>query len=113
MRCKIPTRRRLLLSVSALALSAAFGAAQAADPVKVGVLIPGSKSDKGWMESGYTGLAQSEKEFGGKIKVQMIENINYADMEQALTNLATKNDLVIGVGGQTQAAVLKVAKRFP
>ena len=43
----------------------------------------------------------------------MIENINYADMEQALTNLATKNKLVIGVGGQTQAAVMKVAKRFP
>jgi basic membrane protein A len=43
----------------------------------------------------------------------MIENINYADMEQALTNLASRNKLVIGVGGQTQAAVLKVAKRFP
>ena len=113
MRCKFSSRRRLLLSVSALAMAATVGAAQAADPVKVGVLIPGSKSDKGWMESGYTGLAQSEKEFGSKIKVQMIENINYADMEQALTNLASKNDLVIGVGGQTQAAVLKVAKRFP
>jgi basic membrane lipoprotein Med (substrate-binding protein (PBP1-ABC) superfamily) len=47
------------------------------------------------------------------VKVQMIENINYADMEQALTNLASKNQLVIGVGGQTQAAVLKIAKRFP
>ena len=34
-------------------------------------------------------------------------------MEQALTQLATKNGLVIGVGGQTQAAVYKVAKRFP
>jgi basic membrane protein A len=43
----------------------------------------------------------------------MIENINYADMDQALTNLATSNDLVIGVGGQTQAAVYKIAKRFP
>jgi basic membrane protein A len=43
----------------------------------------------------------------------MIENINYADMDQALTNLATKNDLVIGVGGQTQASVYKIAKRFP
>src|SRR6202041_3221726 len=31
----------------------------------------------------------------------------------ALTNLATSNDLVIGVGGQTQASVYKVAKRFP
>ena len=107
-------RRHLVLSLSALAMAAAIGgAALAADPVKVGVLIPGSKSDKGWMESGYTGLQQAEKEFGGKIKVQMIENINYADMEQALTNLASKNDLVIGIGGQTQAAVFKVAKRFP
>lgn len=87
--------------------------AQAADPLSVGILIPGSKSDKGWMESGYDGLVAAQKEFGAKIKVQMIENINYADMEQALTNLASKNALVIGVGGQTQAAVLKVSKRFP
>lgn len=88
-------------------------AAFAADPIAVGILIPGSKSDKGWMESGYDGLVASEKKYGDKIKVQMIENIAYADMEQALTNLATKNALVIGVGGQTQAAVLNVAKRFP
>ena len=54
----------------------------------VGVLIPGSKSDKGWMESGYDGMVASERKYGDKIKVQMIENINYADMEQALINLA-------------------------
>jgi basic membrane protein A and related proteins len=88
-------------------------AVRAADPLKVGILIPGSKSDKGWMESGYDGLVVSQKKYGDKIKVQMIENINYADMDQALTNLATKNDLVIGVGGQTQASVYKIAKRFP
>lgn len=88
-------------------------AAHAADPVRVGVLIPGSKSDKGWMESGYDGLVAAQKDMGAKVKVQMIENINYADMEQALTNLATKNQLVIGIGGQTQAAVYKIAKRFP
>jgi basic membrane protein A len=85
----------------------------AAGPMKIGILIPGSKSDKGWMESGYDGLAASQKKYGDKIKVQMIENINYADMEQALTQLATANELVIGVGGQTQAAILKIAKRFP
>src|ERR1700746_1270990 len=86
---------------------------RAAGPLKVGILIPGSKSDKGWMESGYDGLVAAQKLHGDKIKVQMIENINYADMEEALTNLATKNALGIGVGGQTQAAVYKVAKRFP
>lgn len=107
-----PLRRRLL-QVAVLAALGGAGLANAADPLAVGVLIPGSKSDKGWMESGYDGMVAAQKAQGDKIKVQMIENINYADMEQALTNLATKNKLVIGVGGQTQAAVMKVAKRFP
>jgi basic membrane protein A len=110
-------RRTFLHGASAvIAVAVAFAVppqAQAADPITVGVLIPGSKSDKGWMESGYDGLAAAQKKHGDKIKVQMIENINYADMEQALTNLASKNTLVIGVGGQTQAAVYKVAARFP
>ena len=110
--------RRLILRgallTGAFASFATFApSAQAADALKVGVLIPGSKSDKGWMESSYDGLMASEKKYGDKIKVQMIENINYADMDQALTNLASKNELVIGVGGQTQAAVYKIAKRFP
>ena len=110
--------RRLVLAGAAIAVALGFGLAdphgvRAAEPLKVGILIPGSKSDKGWMESGYDGLVASEKKYGDKIKVQMIENINYADMDQALTNLATSNDLVIGVGGQTQASVYKIAKRFP
>lgn len=97
---------------AALASGLASSTAWAA-PVAVGILIPGSKSDKGWMESGFDGLTASEKKHGAAIKVQMIENIKDAEMEQALTNLASKSDLVIGVGGQTQAALLKVAKRFP
>ena len=105
-------RRILCASAVTVALGLSHHAF-AADPIKVGILIPGSKSDKGWMESGYDGLMAAEKKYGDKIKVQMIENINYADMEQALTNLATSNALVIGVGGQTQAAVYKIAKRFP
>lgn len=112
-----PSRRTWTLSALGAAVFIATGAfaslAQAADPVAVGILIPGSKSDKGWMESGHDGLVAAQKAHGDKIKVQMIENINYADMEQALTNLASKNKLVIGVGGQTQAAVMKIAKRFP
>jgi basic membrane protein A and related proteins len=112
------SRRTILTGMATAAAAAgpwlALGpAARAASPQRVGVLIPGSKSDKGWMESGYDGMVASEKKYGGKIKVQMIENINYADMEQALTNLAAGNGLVIGVGGQTQAAVLQVAPRFP
>jgi basic membrane protein A len=113
MKVSYTSRRHFTLAAAAAAVLAFAPVAQAADPVTVGILIPGSKSDKGWMESGYDGLVAAQKEFGAKVKVQMIENINYADMEQALTNLASKNTLVIGVGGQTQAAVLKVSKRFP
>ena len=115
------TRRTFARTFAAYAVVAALSSsatllatpAQAADAARIGILIPGSKSDKGWLESGYDGLVAAQKAHGDKIKVQMIENINYADMEQALTNLASKNQLVIGVGGQTQAAVMKIAKRFP
>jgi len=102
-----------LAFASSLGLFAAAGTADAAGPLKVGVLIPGSKSDKGWMESGYDGLKRAEKKNGDKIKVSFVENVKFADMEQALTMLAGKSDLVIGVGGQTQASVYKVAKKFP
>lgn len=88
-------------------------ATPAAAPLAVGVLIPGSKSDKGWMESGYDGLKRAESRHGAKVKVEYVENVKFADMEQALTMLATKSALVIGVGGQTEASVRKVAKRFP
>lgn len=87
--------------------------ARAAGPLTVGVLIPGSKSDKGWMESGYDGLKAVEKKLGAKVSAKFIENVKFADMEQVLVALAGKNELVIGVGGQTQASVFKVAPRFP
>lgn len=102
-----------LLAVGGLTLSSAFTSLRAAAPLALGVLIPGSITDKGWMESGYDGLVAAQKALGDRIKVQTIENINYADMEQAITTLASRNSLVIGVGGQTQTAIQKVARRFP
>jgi basic membrane protein A len=110
--------RRIFLTGAASAaglvtLSGLSAPAWAAGPLTVGVLIPGSKSDKGWMESGYDGLKEAEKKLGAKITVKYIENVKFGDMEQVLVALAGKNDLVIGVGGQTQASVHKVAPRFP
>ncbi|HEX4235631.1 MAG TPA: BMP family protein [Caldimonas sp.] len=109
--------RRHALAVCGLALAApllfASGSASAADPLTVGVLLPGSRSDKGWMESAYDGLVAAEKAHGDKIKVQLIENVSNADWEQAFTALAQKNQLVIGAAGQVQTAEMKVARRFP
>ena len=67
--------------------------ALAAGPLTVGVLIPGSKSDKGWMESGYDGLQAAEKKLGAKITVKYIENVKFGDMEQVLHILALRGAL--------------------
>lgn len=107
------TRRTVIQGIVIASAVLVSPASFAANPLSVGILIPGSKSDKGWMESGYDGLVAAQEKHGDAIKVQMIENINYADMEQAITQLASGNKLVIGVGGQTQAAMVKIAPRFP
>ena len=108
--------RRFMLRTASLATVLPLSTmvpALAADALKIGVLIPGSKSDKGWMESGYDGMMAAEKKYGSKVKVNYIENVQFADMPQALVQLASANVMVIGVGGQTQASVFKVAPRFP
>ena len=110
-------RRRFLAGMAGaagLVMLGGLGApARAAGPLNVGVLIPGSKSDKGWMESGYDGMKAAEKKLGTKVAVKFIENVKFGDMEQVLVTLAGKNELVIGIGGQTQASVFKVAPRSP
>src|SRR5258708_8158626 len=108
--CRLILRGVLLVNAIALSATSVL-TAHAADALKVGILIPGSKSDKGWMESSYDGLIAAEKKYGDKIKVQMIENINYADMNQALTNLPTQNALVIAVAAQTQPSAYTTATR--
>jgi len=111
-----PSRGRRAVCLGGLAAAAflVFGnVAAAAEPLTVGVLLPGSRSDKGWMESAYDGLMAAQKKHGDKIKVQLIENVSNADWEQAFTALAQKNALVIGAAGQVQTAEMKVARRFP
>ena len=113
---KLNVRRRLLSAGCLLSLAAlpfAASVTYAADALTVGVLLPGSRSDTGWMESAYNGLMSAQKEHGARIKVQLIENVSNADWEQALTTLAQKNQLVIGAAGQVQTSLMKVAKRFP
>lgn len=79
----------------------------------IGVLIPGSINDKGFMESAYDGYKSFEAEHKGKVRTSLIENINYADMEQVFVTLASRNQFVAAVSGASQAAMLKTASRFP
>lgn len=111
-------RRTFLMRTAASAglvvvQAGAVSAASAAGPIRIGVMIPGSKTDHGWMESAYSGVTAAQQRYQGKAVITSIENVKFGDMEQALVALAAKNDMVIGAAGQTQASVLKVAKRFP
>lgn len=81
-----------------LASSRAF----AADLIPVGVIIPGSTSDRGWMQSGYTGMLKVEKDLADKIKITSITDVSMADMEQALTSLAMSNSLVVGAAANAK-----------
>ncbi|WP_299542115.1 BMP family protein [uncultured Streptomyces sp.] len=83
------------------------------DTVEVGVLFAGSLSDQGFMQSGHLGYQRAEKTHAGKATFSKAEQIAAADYEQALVRFATSSDLVISLGGQTDAAVRKVAPRFP
>nr|WP_308800967.1 BMP family ABC transporter substrate-binding protein [Streptomyces polyasparticus] len=109
-----------LLSVAGLlALTGCGGDSTAQDgssgsgTLKVGVLFPGSLSDGGFMESAYRGYQRAAKEHKGKVAFSKVEQVPAADYEQALVRFATTSDLVISMGGQTDAAVRKVAARFP
>jgi basic membrane protein A and related proteins len=113
------TRRNFLgQAATGIAYGAGLGfmpsqSAHAADLIPVGVIIPGSITDRGWMESGYKGMLRAKAAFADKIKITSIENVSMADMEQALTTLAATNPLVVGAGGQCESAGYAVAKRFP
>ncbi|MEU4161787.1 BMP family protein [Actinoplanes sp. NPDC026670] len=85
----------------------------AAGAVRVGVLFPGSLSDDGFMESAYLGYQRAEQAQAGKVTFSKVEQVATADFEAALVRFAGQSDLVVSLGGQTDAAVRLVAPRFP
>jgi basic membrane protein A len=85
----------------------------AAGAVRVGVLFPGSLSDDGFMESAYLGYQRAEQAQAGKVAFSKVEQVATADFEAALVRFAGQSDLVIALGGQTDAAVRLVAPKFP
>lgn len=99
----------------AVATSACGSSGDTADSaaLSVGVFLPGSINDTGFMQSGYEGFQRVQATFGDKIDAGYVEQVAAADYQQALQRFASQNDLVISVGGQTDADVRKVAPQFP
>jgi basic membrane protein A and related proteins len=105
------------VTAAALALTGCGGSTASSsgggDALKVGVFLPGSISDTGFMQSAYLGYERAKAAQGGKVELSYVEQVEAADYEQALVRFASKNSLVVSVGGQTDADVRKVAPQFP
>ncbi|MFW0783026.1 BMP family ABC transporter substrate-binding protein [Gordonia sp. CPCC 206044] len=85
----------------------------AGDTLSVGVFLPGSVNDTGFMQSAYAGYNRVKESLGDKVDASHVEQVAAADYQQALQRFASENDLVIAVGGQTDADLRKVAPQFP
>lgn len=91
-----------------------FKVSASAKPVTVGLLLAGSSTDKGFMQSGFDGLKRAEKELG--ITLTVLEGIKpeQADLEAALRKLAQASpDLIVAHGGQNAKAATMMAGEFP
>jgi basic membrane protein A and related proteins len=118
MKATVPQKASALFAAGVLAVGlSACGSADTAsgsdDALSVGVFLPGSINDTGFMQSGYLGYERIMETFGDKIDASYVEQVSAADYQQALQRFASQNDLVISVGGQTDADVRKIAPQFP
>jgi len=113
-----PTKVFVLAAAGVLALSvSACGSSDRGsagnDGLSVGVFLPGSINDTGFMQSGFDGYNRIKATYGGRVNATYVEQVAAADYQQALQRFASSNDLVISVGGQTDADLRKVAPQFP
>lgn len=82
------------------------------DAVTVGIALSAAKNDNGFSQAHYDGLVEACDEIGCEVAVS--ENADDPQKQiDALKNLASDNDLVIGVGAEFAAAGTSVASQFP
>ena len=118
-------RELALLTVMALALAGCSAqsvttksgentASSATPKPEVAMLLAGSASDGGFMESGFKGLQRAHDELGVEISYKEGVKPDKAALESALGELAGSGvDMVIAHGGQNTEAAKAVAPRFP
>lgn len=111
------TLPRAIVAAGVLALGLTACAPAGSDTgdgtLSVGVFLPGSINDTGFMQSAFLGLESVRQKYGDRVETSYVEQVAAADYQQALQRFAERNDLVISVGGQTDADVRKVAPQFP
>lgn len=86
--------------------------AQAAEPLKVAMILPGPISDNDWNAGGYAGLQAAAKNLG--IEVAYTENVADADAERVMRDYASRGyGLIFAHSFSFGDAALAVAEDFP
>lgn len=87
--------------------------AKAAEPLKVGVMMPGFPNDGGYMESAARGIEKARADLGAKVKITLVDQVPFANWPQTIQSLMSQNDLVITVGADPGDAGKAAIKSFP
>ncbi|EDX87339.1 Basic membrane protein [Synechococcus sp. PCC 7335] len=76
------------------------------------IALPGTITDGGWNQLGYEGVKRAGDQLN--IEVAYVEQVDNADQTEALADFARQGyGLVVGHGGQFDAAIEQVALDFP
>ena len=107
--------KRLSLLAAAAAFALGAGAAQAADPLKVGFIYVGPVGDFGWSYEHDQARQAVEAEYGDKVETSYLESVPEGqDAERALRQMAQSgHDLIFTTSFGYMNPTLKVAKQFP
>lgn len=92
-------------------------AGEAAEPIRIAIIMPSSTTDMAWSQSMFDGLKAVQAELGGEsaMEISFTENMfNVADAATAIRDYAADgNDIVIAHGTQYGNAMFDVAVEFP
>ncbi len=113
-------RSRVILALALVTLSSCSRSTEPAakstsprpQPMKVGLLTPGSVNDNGWNAIAYEGLQQIHRQLGAQISYQ--ETKTPAEFEEGFQSYGAKGfDLAFGHGFEFQDAALKAGAQYP
>ncbi|MEM9769774.1 MAG: BMP family protein [Cyanobacteria bacterium P01_D01_bin.71] len=79
---------------------------------RIAIVLPGTITDGGWNQLGYEGVKRAGETLGAE--VAYVEQVANADQTESLADFARQGfTLVVGHGGQFDAAIEQVAAEFP
>ncbi|KAB1069211.1 BMP family protein [Methylobacterium planeticum] len=104
--------RAFTFAMATLAALVATAPTAIAEALKTAIVMPGIKTDKSFNQAGYEGVKLAAESLG--IDFAFSEKVPQPDQPEALSDYARRGyKVVIGLGGEFQEAVDRVARRFP